>query len=243
MQLLIDIGNSRSKYLTVEDGVRGPIKVCLTTDIDHHWLTQYFFTVDQVIVANVGSEKVTEEIQSWCITHNIRFKLLATESERFGVTCAYVEPQRLGIDRWLVILAATEMFPEQTSVVVDAGTATTFDVIDHNSQHIGGWILPGINLMQSTLVSQTQRIEARQLEQVKIDLGQNTSECVSNGAWVATVATIEHIISRLQSDNHTVNLLLTGGNGAALSEFIEHRHQVIDDLVFIGMQRFIGEQR
>ncbi|WP_448569555.1 type III pantothenate kinase [Thalassotalea ganghwensis] len=243
MQILLDIGNTRSKYLSVILEQRSAINVCLTLDITPEWLTHNFSQAEQIIIASVGSEKLSEMIRDWCQQHNIGFRLLTTEAQRFGIQCAYQEPEKLGVDRWLVILAAAQLYPQQHCIIVDAGTATTIDVVDSSGLHRGGWILPGIDLLQNALVTQTQRIDAQPLEKASVELGKNTHECVNHGAWVATTATIEYLIDQLNTNQTAVNLILTGGNADQLSRFIQQPYSLVDDLIFIGMQRFISEQR
>ncbi|WP_352284776.1 type III pantothenate kinase, partial [Pseudoalteromonas sp. Q18-MNA-CIBAN-0097] len=71
---------------------------------------------------------------------------------------AYEHVGNLGIDRWLALIAGFTLYPNTACIVVDAGTATTIDVLDSEGLHLGGWILPGLDLMTSSLTQNTQRV-------------------------------------------------------------------------------------
>ena len=238
--MLIDIGNTRCKYITVTNHKRSAVMHCSHEQLTEQWLTTTFAQATEVILANVSTELLTGIIKQWANIHAIPFQLLHTQHQQFELTCAYKKPEQLGIDRWLSVLAASSLFPNQACLIVDAGTATTIDAISSDGQHLGGWILPGIELLFQSLVSNTQKVAATQISEPNIRLGNNTSECVNYGAWGLTVGAIELQCNALKKQYPAVQVILTGGNSEKISPLLSVEHQIAADLVFIGMQRFSG---
>ena len=74
------------------------------------------------------------------------------------MTSGYRDPERLGVDRWLALIAARER-SKQPTVIVDAGSACTIDLLDSEGRHLGGYILPGLTAMGEALVRGTHQIQ------------------------------------------------------------------------------------
>lgn len=234
----MDIGNTRSKYVSVEQGQRSTISYCQNEQLNQSWLIENFAQATEFILANVNNDKFSALIESWSQDNDIKFQLLKTTHQQFELICAYAQPSQLGIDRWLAMLGASLLFPNKACLVIDAGTATTIDAIANQGQHLGGWIIPGIEMLYTTLVNNTQKIIAQKNEQPSIALGKNTSECVNNGSWAITVGVIELQYRKLLKQYAEVEIILTGGNRHEIASQLNDEHHIIDDLIFIGMQRF-----
>jgi type III pantothenate kinase len=154
-----------------------------------------------------------------------------------GIRCAYTEPQFLGVDRWLNILAVSQ---QQPVCVVSCGTALTIDVV-HNNQHLGGYILPGMNLQLSSLIGGTQRVRQHDITTSSLSFGKNTSEAVHHGILLACVAAIEKVFTSLVAVvDDTVNVVLTGGDAETLSPHLPMAHDIMPELLLIGLQRYFG---
>ncbi|GHF02579.1 type III pantothenate kinase [Thalassotalea profundi] len=238
MLILLDIGNTRSKYVIVENTQRSVIYYCDNGDLNEEWLTVNFSKASELILANVNNDKFTVLIESWASNSSIKFQHLQTQNQQFELICAYSEPSQLGIDRWLAMLGTSFLFPYKACIVIDAGTATTIDVISPKGKHLGGWIFPGINMLYQSLVGQTQKIIADKSSTPSMALGKNTSECVNNGTWAITVGAIELQLKNMKQQYTDVEVILTGGNCTKISSMLNDTHHIIDDLIFIGMQRF-----
>ena len=238
MLVLIDVGNTRCKYLTVFQGQRSQVTYCENDKIADNWLTETFLEATEVILANVNDDEISNIISSWADKRAIAFQLLNTCHQQFELTCAYENPSKLGIDRWLVMLAASFLFPQKACLVIDAGTATTLDVIPPRGQHLGGWIMPGIELLFNSLVDNTNKIDATKNNIPSLLLGESTSDCVNNGAWALTLGAIALQQKSLKALYPELEIIITGGNSQRIASLIDYSHHVIDELVFIGMQRF-----
>ena len=137
MKLLVDVGNTAIKLASHQDG-----KISFLAADKIQWQD-----VEHVLVASVRTNTALNSLLEQAKCHGVKVTIAAVSAKHNGVSCAYKAYQNLGVDRWLVVLAAAKLYPGRTSLIVDAGTATTLDVLIDGKQHLGGWIVPGIDLM------------------------------------------------------------------------------------------------
>jgi len=240
MIVLIDIGNTRTKYSIVKDGNRNPLKAISNSSLTVDFLDANFKAATRMIVASVSEQQLTENLSSWCHTRKIIYQRVVSEAKKNGVITAYQVPTQLGVDRWLTLIGAAEIFPNKNVLIIDAGTATTVDLLAANGQHQGGWILAGIDTLITSILATTTQVHANDKEKESVAFGKNTSENVHNAAWGATLGAINLAISQAQHDGFVVDeVIFTGGNGTTLSTLIGCRSKVIEGLVFTGLQSYI----
>tara|TARA_R110002050_G_scaffold75571_1_gene161898 strand:- start:114 stop:836 length:723 start_codon:yes stop_codon:yes gene_type:complete len=240
MILLIDIGNTRAKYCLVSEGRRNTPKAVLTKKLTQQFLSDNFNEVSRLLVASVSHNEVTERISDWCILNKILYEQIISEKKKDNIISGYDFPRQLGVDRWLTLIGAAELFPNRNILIIDAGTATTVDFLLATGQHKGGWILAGIDTLVSSVLSQTAQVKANSINSGCTEFGLNTSNNVNNAAWAATVGMINLAISQIEKQGISVDeIIFTGGNGHLLSSFFSHQSSVIEELVFSGLQAYI----
>jgi type III pantothenate kinase len=146
---------------------------------------------------------------------------MQSAAEACGVRNGYVQPELLGVDRWLGLLAARSRRPA-AACIVGVGTALTVDLLDADGQHHGGLLVPGPELMMDALVTRTARIgaAARQAEpQVKAGLGVNTAGAMQEGGLLAAAALAVRAAQDFAERNGApVWLCLTGGGAETVAE-------------------------
>lgn len=238
MKLLIDIGNSRTKFVFEIDNKLTEIKHIDNDAVNNEWLSSIAMDVESMTLASVNQSNLTSVFSIFSEHKKISFMQVKSESKRFGVISSYHEPTTLGVDRWLTLLAANTLYKNKNVLIIDAGTATTADLLDNNGYHVGGWILPGIDTLFNSLLVNTTHVSATQSPISSIAFGKNTSECVNNACWAATIGFIEQAITKAKKIMLVDNVLITGGNAKGISKLMVEKHKVIDKLVFLGMQRF-----
>ena len=240
MITLLDIGNTRTKYCTVESGVRSKLHAIANEDVSPDFLSSHFGLSTKLITACVSHEKLINLIATWCDRNNTEFHRVKSESKKNNVISGYEIPEQLGVDRWLTIIAASELYPKMNVLIIDAGTATTIDFLTESGQHKGGWILAGVTMLVSTLLMNTSQVSARSKENPSIRFGTDTSENVHNGSIAATIGAIQLAISEINSLDYDLNkVIITGGNAHILSPLLTNSNIVIDELVFVGLQAYI----
>jgi type III pantothenate kinase len=238
MRLLVDIGNTRTKYTFEQQGKLSVIQSERNENINAQWLENITVSVKAIIVASVSEKHLVEVFSDYATQQAIDFLNVKSESKRFGVTSSYRQPTTLGVDRWLTLLAANIIYSNENILIVDAGTATTIDLLDQTGTHLGGWILPGIDILFHSLLLNTSQIMATQEQKVDISFGKNSSEGVNNACWAATLGIINQAITQAKKQVSLDKILLTGGNAEKLGALLSTKHHIVHELVFIGMQRF-----
>jgi len=242
MIILVDIGNTRTKCLIEENETKLQQRIVIAnTEITESWLNAHWKQASKVIIGSVKAGPLTELIASWAESEKVIVEFIESEKQRFGITNSYEQPKSLGVDRWLTLLGASVLFPKTGIAIIDAGTATTFDVLDENGEHQGGLILSGIDLMLAQLTTQTSKVKFEKSNATQISLGKSTSECVNNAAWAASIAMINTALNDAENKFNIQQCILLGGNAQRMLPFI-HSEKVkismIDDLIFSGLKRY-----
>jgi type III pantothenate kinase len=240
MIVLVDIGNTRTKC-SIGINENTERVVIENSEITTPWLSEHWGNATQVIIGSVKAGALTDLIASWAISSKVHVNFIESEKQRFGIMNSYQEPKSLGVDRWLTLIGASIRYPKSGVIIIDAGTATTVDVLDENGIHQGGLILAGIDLMLSQLTSNTSKVKFETSHSTSIGLGKSTSECVNNAAWAATIAMMNFSIKEAESSYNIEHCILLGGNAQRILPFIQSKNSEInlmDDLIFEGLKRY-----
>jgi len=244
MIILVDVGNTRTKYVIGELTANNLPRIIENNKITSQWLTQVWGGANNIIIASVVFQGVNDLICDWARHHHKKLLFVNSETERFGVTNSYQQPKTLGVDRWLALLGAAILYPKTSVVIIDAGTATTVDVLDCNGTHQGGWILAGVDLLLSSLRSSTSKVKFELSHTITPNFGKSTSACVNNAAWAATTSLINTGIEKAQNEFNIQYCFLLGGNAERLLPYIEFsKVKIINDLIFHGLKRYSTIER
>lgn len=233
-RVLIDVGNTNAKFCLVE----GEKYQLLPFDQAITALSK----VKSVAIASVADNEQANSLVEIAKTKNIEVVEANVASESFGIKCGYGNYQNLGIDRWLAVVAAEAMLPNTNVVIVDAGTAMTIDFLTADKNHLGGWIVPGLDLMKSAIIEKAPKVFGEKKVESE-QFGTDTPSAVTNGCFFTCVGAIQLAVSFLHKKTSSpVTLLLTGGNRKQLAEFIELEKVVDEFLVFKGLNRFLTDK-
>jgi type III pantothenate kinase len=248
MQALVDIGNTRIKWALFDAGRivspgsavhRGAIDTALRTLAAA--LPQQ---VRRILVANVAGEAIAGQLRTLAGAR-ATVEFVAPTAERFGVRCAYAAPARLGVDRWLAVLAA-HRGAGGAACVISAGTAVTFDAVDAAGTHLGGLILPGAQLFAAALDRGTSAIGATPVAVAVPEgldlLGRDTATAVGHGAMLALAAALDRAVRTVAAALATSpKVYLTGGDAMPLRSWLETDVEQRADLVLEGLALFAAE--
>ena len=238
MNILIDIGNTRVKYVMQADGNLSAIRTAKLTDIILNLET--INDIQSIVIVAVSNQAIVDEIACWAKDRCIEFQQLKTQSKSFGVINGYQNYQQMGADRWIAVLGAQASYPNQNLLIVDSGTATTFDLLTSASQHLGGWIIPGIELMITSLFSNTDKVKGAINQVESLEFGLNTNDNVNFGCWATSKAAIDFAITQAERAGHKIEkVVFTGGNGEQLNSLCTYNSSFDEKLMFIGMQLYI----
>ena len=155
----------------------------------------------------------------------------------WGISIDVDEPHSLGADRAVNAIAAHAKYPGDL-IVVDFGTATTFDVVDFNGAYKGGIIAPGINLSLDALVGATAKLPRIAIEapRSKDVIGKNTEDQMLIGIFWGYVAMMEGLIARLRAEiGRPARVIATGGLALLFDEHTTIFDAVDPDLTIEGL--------
>jgi type III pantothenate kinase len=238
LDLLVDIGNTRLKWALRERGqvgARGAVRHHGAVPIDLHASWERFPKPGRILMASVAPQALTDAVGRICRSRwGLQAGLARVDPRRGGVTPAYAEPRRLGVDRWLALIA-THQHRKEPALVVDAGTAVTYDLLLADGRHLGGLILPGIEMMRSSLLAGTA---IPSLEPAEADLpwAADTAGAIGIGPVEALGALAERLLRRLEETAaEAPSLLLTGGDAERLRPAVPANARVEPDLVLNGL--------
>ena len=160
------------------------------------------------------------------------------------LTNGYLDPGLLGADRWLALIGAWTR--ERSALcVVDAGTTVTVDSVDAEGRHLGGLIVPGIQMMRESLMRKTSDI-ARAAEHSTPSLAgvlaNNTVGAVSRGAVFALAGLADRAAEFIEQSTGTrPKLLITGGDAGMIIGIMGSRAEIVPDLVLRGLAAVAAE--
>jgi len=232
----IDIGNTRAKWRLSDAGLTIQKGVIDTQCEDWSSLAALRSrNPGRVRVSNVAGEKVARRVRG-AVT-----KAFGVEAE-FALSCetvgqvvsGYEDPKQLGIDRWLAILAGWDLFRDDC-VVIDAGSALTFDFVDAKARHVGGYIIPGQQMMLNALFGGTSGVRVNSSLKPNVDFGKNTSEAVQNGCFAMALALIEKSMAGTREGCGSIKVVLTGGDAESLLVSLPNAVIHSPDLVLDGL--------
>lgn len=181
------------------------------------------------------TQLIVDQLTSWLK----RRPLVALPAKQLnGVSNGYTDYQRLGMDRWLALVAGYEL-AGRACIVIDLGTAVTSDLVDDQGRHLGGFIAPGSKLLRSALLQHTRLIryeDKASWDLVEPSPGMNTAEAVECGCGLMLSGFVQEqlrVARRLLGDDPAV--ILTGGDAQAVVALLPEGAQVVPDLVFRGL--------
>ena len=245
MILTIDIGNSRVKWVLFnkhELQEYGAFEYSIDDFKERMHKAGMFVEVDMVAVSNVAGERIQDKLVEVMKECNVgRYLFIKTQSKALGVTNAYKEYTKLGVDRWLGMIAAFnagESLSGKGTCIIDCGTAITLDVVNSAGIHQGGVIAPGYKLMNSVLNQSTKNIEEN-LAPKKVsgfELGLTTTEAVRQGCAQMIKGGISKLLDHLsKKEAGKMQFFITGGDGEWVNEMIENKASYDPFLVNRGL--------
>jgi type III pantothenate kinase len=156
-----------------------------------------------------------------------------------GITVGYLEPWRLGVDRYAAAVGAHHLFPGVPVWIVGVGTAMTLDLVTAKGRHEGGVIVPGPGLMVETLLTRTAGIRRRAQGGRSGSgglLARSTRAAVHQGARFAAAALIDRAVAEAKTLlGKSPFVVITGGGAAVLRPLLHSPAAGVPDLVLKGL--------
>jgi type III pantothenate kinase len=236
MILAIDAGNSRVKWGWHDGRAWSSLSTVSLTEFAaaNHDINPFAATHEnpaRIVVSNVAGDGAHQLIVNWTRIFDAEPFWLTGEAARCGVTSRYERPGQLGADRWAALVAARALHAGPC-LVVNAGTATTADLLSAEGEFLGGLILPGVDLMRFVLHEHTGRLP---LEEGRfVAMPRNTVDAIESGCRHAQAGAVERMYRQAGAG---AACLVSGGAGRALIERLELPCRYVENLVLEGLAR------
>lgn len=249
MLLVADVGNTETT-----------LGLCEGEIVTDHWrvTTDAARTPDEVylllrsllMAANVPQERVTGSaigsvvpaVTAPLVEAAARLTgsrpVLVDARSKLGITLAVDEPLTVGADRIINTLAASRIYGVDC-IVVDLGTATTYDCITSDGVFLGGVIQPGLRSSAETLFRRTSKLPATELVAPQKVIGTRTEECIRAGVVYGAADSLDGIVRRIKKEwprPNTPKVIATGGLAAVIQPWTEEIELVEPDLTLHGLR-------
>ena len=219
-KIFIDIGNSAVKWRTKESNV-------------------YFESVDKFL-----SNTLPQADSAWVsavanlnIVNDIRilfkeFHLVNSQKKCKNLVVAYDDPLSLGSDRFCAMMGSMVHFPKKPLLVIDIGSAMTFDVIDEDGYHQGGLIMPGLGALRKSF----SKFETSDLSTSISTLATNTTDAWKNGTQAMLISSINNQIEKFNEIYSDGIVTFCGGFAEEIKNELPSSAQIFDNLVLDGLE-------
>lgn len=248
MLLAIDIGNTNIVTGLYRDG-KSPIfwrfatRNSITEDEFASTLFSLMLAADitekisMVAIASV-SPQVNDVMNRFCEKWlSVQPRYLTYEAAQ-GLTVLYDPPTAVGADRLANAIAAKARFP-LPAIVIDFGTATTFDAIGPSGEYVGGSILPGVEISMEALISRAAKLPKIELQPPASVVGRNTVESLQSGIVLGYAGAIDTLASKMKRELGTDSTVVaTGGLSTLFGPLCEQVAHVDEFLTLEGIRIF-----
>ncbi len=248
MILAVDIGNT-----TIHLGMMKGTRVVKRFILENHPNPQILSKQLSVILRKMKSSKISRAAICSVVpgkTKNVEAavkKVLGLKSVVIGrdlivpLTNRYRNPKQVGQDRLVGAYAALKMYGAP-AIVIDFGTAITFDVVSAKKEYLGGIIVPGIRLSAESLFHKTALLPRIKIQCPRSLIGRDTQESILSGLFYGYGALSSGLIERIaKSIKGKPKVIITGGHLKLVERFISRQVHVVDpDLVFHGLALLVN---
>lgn len=234
MILAIDIGNSNVKFGVFNESELLYIKTSIFSEFELsiNGIYRRFTEINQIAICDVANQ--FNKIKKVLLKKNLPL-FQVNSSAKTGFNIKYLTPKTIGVDRLALVAGSIARFPNQSLLIIDAGTAITYDYVDNLNNYLGGNISPGITIRFRALSKFTESLPLVEKTENFSNIGQSTTEAIQSGVLLGTIIEIEGIISKFKQQNPHSTVILTGGDGKFLHKSIKSNIFVLPNIVLEGI--------
>jgi type III pantothenate kinase len=255
MLLVVDVGNTQTHFGVFQDG---------STEVAEHWrfATVRQSTGDELgaalsqllalrglsftdVAGSIVSSTVPQLSEQWTQMSERylgRHMLVVGPSIKTGMPIRIDNPREVGADRLVNSVAAYDRFHD-TCVVVDFGTAITYDAVSAAGEYLGGIITPGAEISIDALYDHAAKLPKVELAEPRALIGKSTVDAIRSGIVYGFAGQVEGIVARLRRElGASTTVIATGGLAGALVPFIRETIDDVDDLLTLTGLRLIYER-
>jgi len=219
-KIFIDIGNSAIKWRTTESNV-------YSKDVGEFLLNTLPHT-DSAWVSAVANLHIVKDLEAYFD----EVHLAHTQNKFNNLKISYGDPSSLGSDRFFAMLGAMERFPNKALLIIDIGSAMTFDVINEDGYHQGGLIMPGLGVLRKSF----SKFETTDLSINFDGLANNTKDAWKSGTKAMLLSSINDQIEKFNDMFSDGIVIICGGLVKEIKNELPESVQIFDNLVLDGLE-------
>lgn len=239
MRLLIDIGNSRIKWALWDGSQLQDFIACDYRDQNDDACFDkllYDGEIEAIHIASVAKGDVEQGLSRYLQDfYSCDVNFAHSQRKMLGLVNSYANPESLGVDRWLAMLAAYH-YGQAAACVVDCGSAMTIDLVRADGQHQGGIIVPGLSMQLESMHHSLARVGKPCPVNNVIGWGRDTASAMMAGGMFSLVGGIEFAMEYAKRDlGGYPRLIMTGGDAPQINPHLSHAYEYHEHLVLEGL--------
>jgi len=241
MNLIIDAGNSQIKWAVYSGGVLIQKSTIENWNefIPAHLRLQYP-DLNSVIISSVRD---IPDIFLASLGNSFSNTVELTPDLNLPISIKYKTPETLGKDRIASAVGGAALYPGHPVLIIDLGTAITIDLVNENSEFIGGNISPGMSLRFKALEQFTDGLPLVSPSSQTSLLGETTTEAIQAGVQQGIAYELDAYINTLINKYNGLRVILTGGDASAFVRNLKNPIFVVPNLVLDGLNRILEYQK
>jgi len=237
--MLIDAGNSRLKWSVKKEQEWSSVSYQEYSPTTRLVITLELFVKikpSSITMAHVLGGEFENGMRDFCVKKSIPLTIINAQAVGYGIKNAYYKAHKLGADRFVGLIAVHHKNKGKNSIVISCGTAVTIDTINKRGEHMGGVILPGLQLWKEMLIHGTELLKQTNVADICI-LATSTGQGIAAGSLYGLAGAIDRVCNEMkQSLTEPVVLVLTGGCAASLLPYFNNSYKLRPNLVIQGLK-------
>ena len=234
--LLIDQGNSSAKVAVMEDDELVFLQKYAPLTVREVQLLLEKYSVRQAILSSVV--ELDAALDQYMQANCDKWLVLSNDTP-IPLENLYKTPRTLGRDRIAVCVGANSLYPNRNALIIDVGTAITYDVVNAKNQYVGGNISLGIEMRRKALHAFTAKLPLVTVPDVVPTLGTTTDEAIASGIINGIAYEIDGYIDQMKAVYPELLVFLTGGSTKCFEKIIKNRIFALPNLVLTGLNRIL----
>ncbi len=237
MNLVIDIGNSQTKVAVFDSGEIVQT-ICMDTLSAHRLddIKRIYPELNRAILSSVAD--VDQELLN-TLKKKFEYFIEFNHQTAVPIENLYESKETLGLDRLAAAVGGITLFPGSSLLVIDAGTAITFDLIDVNSRFLGGNISPGLETRFRALHKFTKKLPKIARGDQWPEIGRTTEEAIRAGVQNGMIFEIDGMIDHIVKNWPDCQVILTGGDSFFFDKKLKNTIFVKFEITLIGLNRIL----
>lgn len=241
----MDAGNSRLKWSIQRSDTWSSVSYadyCVATRLAVTLKILVRIKPSFIMMAHVLGRTFEHEIRSYCERNAINLTIVHAQAVGYGIKNAYHQASKLGTDRFVGLVAVHHKNNKnnhrgRASIIVSCGTAVTIDAINKEGEHLGGVILPGLQLWRDALIKGTELLQQADESDPSL-FATSTGQGIATGSLYGLAGAIDRVCNEMKQvlSASSVTLVLTGGCAESLSPYLSNKYKLSPNLVIQGLK-------